>query len=134
MLKTNIYYNFYGGLLHVFYAPEFESIEDVREKLNERRLIVDQKCKKYESMGFGTIKYDLMSKKFANKLHPVKKQVTKKKAIKSVNEEAANKEGLLINEPKLPDNWVKDTITGNQSYDETVQTIRLKLKSTIVRL
>ena len=85
-------------------------------------------------MGFGTIKYDLMSKKFANKLHPVKKQVTKKKAIKSVNEEAANKEGLLINEPKLPDNWVKDTITGNQSYDETVQTIRLKLKSTIVRL
>lgn len=29
--------SFYGGLLHVCYAPEFETIEDTRAKLNERR-------------------------------------------------------------------------------------------------
>ncbi|XP_027221289.1 RNA-binding protein 48 [Penaeus vannamei] len=29
--------NFYGGVLHVFYAPELESVDDTREKLQERR-------------------------------------------------------------------------------------------------
>lgn len=29
--------SFYGGVLHVFYAPELESVEDTREKLQERR-------------------------------------------------------------------------------------------------
>ncbi|XP_078277587.1 RNA-binding protein 48 isoform X2 [Rhinoraja longicauda] len=29
--------SFFGGLLHVCYAPEFETIEDTRAKLNERR-------------------------------------------------------------------------------------------------
>ncbi|XP_047469847.1 RNA-binding protein 48-like [Penaeus chinensis] len=29
--------SFYGGVLHVFYAPELESVGDTREKLQERR-------------------------------------------------------------------------------------------------
>ena len=40
-------YNFLGGCLHVFYAPEFESIDDVREKLAERRAVIEIKCAKY---------------------------------------------------------------------------------------
>ncbi len=40
-------WNFYGNNLHVFYAPEFETIDDVREKLKERREIVASKCQKY---------------------------------------------------------------------------------------
>ena len=40
-------YNFYGNSLHVCYVPEYESLNDLREKLHERRNIVDIKCKKY---------------------------------------------------------------------------------------
>ena len=40
-------YNFFGNSLHVCYAPEYEEIIDLREKLNERRTIVEIKCKKY---------------------------------------------------------------------------------------
>ena len=40
-------YNFYGGILHVCYSPEHESLDDLRDKLNERKFIVDLKCKKY---------------------------------------------------------------------------------------
>ncbi len=40
-------YNFFGKVLHVCYAPEFESIDDVRQKINERKFIVSFKCKKY---------------------------------------------------------------------------------------
>jgi hypothetical protein len=40
-------YAFYGTCLHVCYAPEHESLDDVREKLTERRYIVAVKCKKY---------------------------------------------------------------------------------------
>jgi RNA-binding protein 48 len=29
--------NFYGGLLHISYAPEYESINDLREKLKKRK-------------------------------------------------------------------------------------------------
>ncbi|EAU77365.3 AGAP003741-PA [Anopheles gambiae str. PEST] len=29
--------NFYGGILHLSYAPELESVEEVRAKLNQRR-------------------------------------------------------------------------------------------------
>ena len=37
--------SFYGGILHVCYAPEYETIDDTREKLNERRRLVARKCK-----------------------------------------------------------------------------------------
>ncbi len=37
--------SFYGGILHVSYAPEFETINDTREKLRERRQQVERKCK-----------------------------------------------------------------------------------------
>lgn len=47
-------YNFYGSLLHVFYAPEWESVEDVREKISERKYIVSVKCKKYGKTNFGS--------------------------------------------------------------------------------
>lgn len=33
-------YNFMGGILHVTYAPEFESLEELREKLELRRVEV----------------------------------------------------------------------------------------------
>jgi len=36
-------WNFMGTNLHISYAPECETIEDLREKLNERRTIVDNK-------------------------------------------------------------------------------------------
>ncbi len=121
-------YNFYGGLIHVCYAPEHETIEDVREKISERKFIVDLKCKKYEKMGFGTLKYDLMVKKFAQKLRPSKKKAKKSVVLKP------SEENPLINEPKLPEGWVKATLTGDESYDQSVNNIRLQLKTTIVSL
>ena len=74
--------------MHVVYAPEFESIEDLREKLDERRFIVELKCKKYDEMNFGTLKYDLMMKNFATKLRPrrKKKVIDKKKVVKSISQ------------------------------------------------
>ena len=35
--------NFLGANLHICYAPEFETIDDLREKLDERRKIVQHK-------------------------------------------------------------------------------------------
>eukprot|EP00112_Aurelia_sp_Birch-Aquarium-sp1_P020336 Seg5218.1 transcript_id=Seg5218.1/GoldUCD/mRNA.D3Y31 product="RNA-binding protein 48" protein_id=Seg5218.1/GoldUCD/D3Y31 len=39
--------SFYGGVLHVCYAPEYETVEDTREKLRERRQQVARKCREY---------------------------------------------------------------------------------------
>ncbi|XP_065054028.1 uncharacterized protein LOC135682876 isoform X1 [Rhopilema esculentum] len=39
--------SFYGGVLHVCYAPEFETVDDTREKLRERRQQVARKCREY---------------------------------------------------------------------------------------
>ena len=43
--------SFYGGVLHICYAPEYETVEDTREKLSERRQQVARKCRgKYDTM------------------------------------------------------------------------------------
>ncbi|XP_006834361.1 PREDICTED: RNA-binding protein 48 [Chrysochloris asiatica] len=38
--------SFFGGLLHVCYAPEFETIEETRKKLQERRAYIARTTKK----------------------------------------------------------------------------------------
>ena len=35
--------SFFGKNLHVSYAPEFESVEETREKLQQRKAIIAQK-------------------------------------------------------------------------------------------
>ena len=39
-------YSFFGGVLHLCYAPEYETIVDTREKLQERRRIIASKLKR----------------------------------------------------------------------------------------
>lgn len=39
--------NFYGGLLHVCYAPEFETVAETREKLAQRRRDIAKRIKQY---------------------------------------------------------------------------------------
>ena len=39
--------SFFGGVLHVCYAPEYETVDDTREKLQERRKLIAKKCKEY---------------------------------------------------------------------------------------
>ncbi|CAF0836523.1 unnamed protein product [Didymodactylos carnosus] len=41
-------YNFMGNNLHICYAPDCETYDDLKEKLNERRMIVARKCRQYE--------------------------------------------------------------------------------------
>ena len=36
-------HSFMGGVLHVCYAPEYETVTDTREKLNERRSTIENK-------------------------------------------------------------------------------------------
>ena len=36
---------FFGGILHVCYAPEFETVNDTREKLQERRKVIAKKTR-----------------------------------------------------------------------------------------
>ena len=38
--------SFYGGVLHVCYAPEYESVDDTREKLQQRRIEVARQLRK----------------------------------------------------------------------------------------
>lgn len=40
-------FNFYGGSLHVFYAPELESLAETRKKLNQRRRDVSTRIKSH---------------------------------------------------------------------------------------
>lgn len=42
--------SFYGGILHVCYAPEYETVEDIRKKLHDRRSYVNRACIKSGSM------------------------------------------------------------------------------------
>lgn len=44
-------WSFYGGVLHICYAPEFETVQETREKLWERRRIVEAKTRQYKSDG-----------------------------------------------------------------------------------
>lgn len=37
---------FFGGVLHVCYAPEYETVEETRLKLQERRITIARKCRK----------------------------------------------------------------------------------------
>ncbi|KAM9494567.1 RNA-binding protein 48 isoform 1-T1 [Clarias gariepinus] len=36
--------SFYGGILHVCYAPEYETVEDIRKKLQDRRRYINRAC------------------------------------------------------------------------------------------
>lgn len=37
--------SFFGGLLHVCYAPEFETVEETRKKLQERKAYITRVTK-----------------------------------------------------------------------------------------
>lgn len=37
--------SFFGGLLHVCYAPEFETVEETRKKLQERKAYIARTTK-----------------------------------------------------------------------------------------
>ena len=39
-------FNFYGGTLHVCYAPEYEDVHDTREKLEDRRKAISARIRK----------------------------------------------------------------------------------------
>ncbi len=39
-------YNFFGGALHVCYAPEFESVNETRLKLQDRRKAIATRIRK----------------------------------------------------------------------------------------
>jgi hypothetical protein len=38
-------YSFFGGSLHISYAPEYESVKETREKLQDRRKIIAAKIR-----------------------------------------------------------------------------------------
>ncbi|TMW44112.1 hypothetical protein DOY81_010805 [Sarcophaga bullata] len=40
---------FYGGILHISYAPEYESKEELKEKLNQRTFEIKKCLKRNES-------------------------------------------------------------------------------------
>ena len=40
-------WSFYGGVLHVCYAPEYETVQETREKLQDRRKAIAAKVRQY---------------------------------------------------------------------------------------
>ena len=89
-------------------------------------------------MGFGTPQSDLMSKGFPTgppKSFHKKKFHQKNKnqhPVASNDNELTREKDPMVKYPQLPEGWVKQTVTGNASYDETVNEISNKLKRTIV--
>ena len=61
-------YNFYGSILHVFYAPELESLDDLREKISERKFIVSVKCEKY-GIGIWICIFDRITEKNSDNIN-----------------------------------------------------------------
>ena len=94
-----------------------------------------------ESMGFGTLEYDLKSshdsketkKKFNKKWNKNQPNQSAKTSSNKKTEAVFKKEEAGAIYPKLPDNWVKKTVTGDVSYDQTVTEIEKKLKRTQVK-
>jgi hypothetical protein len=50
--------NFLGSILHVCYAPEFETIEETKEKLNQRKRYVTQKLAQF-NQNEGSVLYTI---------------------------------------------------------------------------
>ncbi|KAL3832705.1 hypothetical protein ACJMK2_024322 [Sinanodonta woodiana] len=44
-------WSFFGGVLHVCYAPEYESVQETREKLQDRRKVIAAKTRQYAKDG-----------------------------------------------------------------------------------
>jgi hypothetical protein len=80
-------------------------------------------------MNFGTFEYDLRAK---NNYFSRKDKYNNRKINNSKAQMKEEKVEQPIIGPMLPPNWIKETITGNESYDETVKEIRDKLKKTLV--
>lgn len=88
-------------------------------------------------MGFGTPEYDATLKSdfkhFKPKPHKNKKNNFKGKLTpKNESPEALDEKDPMVKYPELPENWVKPSMTGSLSYDETVNEISKQLKRTIV--
>ncbi|CAG5120225.1 unnamed protein product [Candidula unifasciata] len=50
-------HSFFGGALHVCYAPEYESVAETREKLQERQRVVAAKIRQHESINAYKLHY-----------------------------------------------------------------------------
>ena len=74
-----------------------------------------------ELMKFGTTEFE------ANKPFFEKKSVKKRVLLKKTKEKV---EPFSL--PQLPKDWVKETLTGSISYDQTVSDISSQLKRTLV--
>jgi hypothetical protein len=43
-------FSFFGGVLHVCYAPEYETVEDCRQKLLDRRKSIAARIRKLSTL------------------------------------------------------------------------------------
>lgn len=84
--KTDEMY-FFGSMLHVFYAPEHETVEETRQKLMGRRIAVVSRLRNLTKEDKGRKPNDL-HKRTAVKQHPSKKVV--KPNISTSDPNAAN--------------------------------------------
>ena len=82
-------------------------------------------------MSFGTPQFELKSQSFENKKNKYKKKKEKNKISTDTNTNKDEKDPM-VNYPQLPEGWVKESYTGNPSYDETANEINAQMKRTIV--
>ena len=62
---------FYGGVLHVCYAPEYETVDETRWKLQERRITIARKCRQL-GMCIDSNEYEYQYEEFAHALQVYK--------------------------------------------------------------
>jgi hypothetical protein len=78
-------------------------------------------------MKFGTVEYEANQPLFESKS---KKKVVVKKNVRGNKFENLDPFSL----PKVPSGWIKESLTGSSSLDQTSISINAQLKRTLVRL
>ncbi|CAF1198043.1 unnamed protein product [Rotaria sp. Silwood1] len=109
--------NFMGSILHICYAPECESLDDLREKFNERRTIVQRKSK-----------MNNYTKEKKRSMNVIRQNIPKKKQSTIVY-----KQSTLIPKNDLISSPTTNTIESSslQSFERTTNEIRSKMRDIV---
>ncbi|XP_019630580.1 PREDICTED: RNA-binding protein 48-like [Branchiostoma belcheri] len=85
-------YSFFGGVLHVSYAPEFETVDDTREKLGERRILIANKTRGKDQHG----------KQHSASSHEDKKKVPASSSTSTLQNEPSQRTNYQEEFPQVP--------------------------------
>jgi len=123
-------YNFYGGSLHVCYAPEYESVEDTRQKLIGRRRDVARRLHLIAAEKSGVPMSSQQKRKSIHGHSGKSHQALYHTTESTKHDDSADTESKPLQGPSLPVAEERKrkhfhlSETGDSSYDHTVGSVR----------